>query len=124
MDAVRISAELEALIRDANAIVRWQFPRWLRPFLMRDVVGITFGRRIYLASRATESQIDSLLRHELAHVRQINRIGLVTFYWRYGVEFARNVCSGMSVDNAYRHISFEREAFAAETYNRGPGTAE
>jgi hypothetical protein len=122
--AAHFSEELLDLVREARAIVRPRFPWWLRPFLMRDVAGITLGRRIYLSPAANASSVESLLRHELAHVRQINRLGILRFYWRYAVEFLRNVRGGMSVSDAYRHISFEEEAFAAETYNRVPGTTE
>lgn len=123
--ARHFSEEVEHAIGEAKALVRRGFPWWLRPFLMRNVVAITLGRRIYLSASAGDHAIDSLLRHELTHVRQVNRLGLMPFYWRYAVEFARNLRSGMSLDGAYRHISFEEEAFAAEaeTYNRGSGTA-
>jgi hypothetical protein len=118
------SEELDAAIAEARAIVRRPFPWWLRPFVVRNVIGITLGRHIYLSTGASGEAIERLLRHELTHVRQINRLGVVGFYWRYLAEFARNVSRGMSFDAAYRHISFEQEAFASETYNRHPGTAE
>ena len=67
---------------------------------------------------------ESLLRHELTHVRQMGDLGLLRFGWRYLFEYFRNRFSGMAVDAAYRNISFEREAFAAETYNRRTGKDE
>ena len=76
---------------------------------MRGVAGITIGRRVYVAS-----DDESLLRHELAHVRQVAALGFVRFYWRYAVEYVRNRRAGMSPSDAYRNISFEREALAAE----------
>jgi hypothetical protein len=120
----RFGEELDAAIAEARAIVRQPFPWWLRPFVVRGVIGITLVRRIYISTTASGEAIERLLRHELTHVRQINRLGVVRFYWRYLAEFARNIRRGMSFDAAYRHISFEEEAFAAETYNRLPGTAE
>ena len=72
---------------------------------MRGVEGITIGRRVYVAR-----DDESLIRHELVHVKQIERIGAARFYWRYFVEYIRNRRSGMSSDEAYRNISFEREA--------------
>lgn len=48
-------------------------------------------------------------------------LGLLRFVWRYLREYVRNRLSGMPADAAYRNISFEREAFAAETYNRRTG---
>src|SRR2546430_2323559 len=59
-------------------------------------------------------ELEPLLRHEYAHVRQIERRGVVRFYVRYAVEYAMNRLRGMRHDTAYRAISFEREAFAAE----------
>jgi hypothetical protein len=81
---------------------------------MRDVVGITLGRRIYLSANVAESQVEGFLRHELTHVRQINRVGLFPFYWQYIREYIRNRRAGMGPAEAYRRISFEQEARAAE----------
>jgi hypothetical protein len=110
--------DLNEAVNAAKARVRFAFPWWLRPFLMRGVVGITLGRRIYLAPGLAEEQLERFVRHELAHVRQIARHGLLGFYWRYIVEYVRNRRRGMSSGEAYRSISFEMEALAAEkTYN-------
>jgi hypothetical protein len=106
------------LIEEAGAVVAVGFPWWLRPFLMRGVVAITIGRRIWVRSAPVAEE---LLRHELTHVRQMTELGLLHFVCRYLYEYARNRLSGMSADAAYRNISFEREAFSAETYNRRTG---
>ena len=90
----------------------------MRPFLMRGVIAITLGRRIWVRSAPVE---ESLLRHELTHVRQMRDLGLIVFGWRYLFEYFRHRLSGMPGDAAYRNISFEQEAFAAETYNRRTG---
>jgi hypothetical protein len=55
-----------------------------------------------------------LLRHELAHVAQIERLGLLRFLWRYLREFATLYIRLRSVAAAYVSISFEIEARAAE----------
>ena len=47
-------------------------------------------------------------------VRQVAELGLIPFLWRYGSEYLRYRRSGLSRDQAYRAISFERDAFAAE----------
>ncbi|HEX9460646.1 MAG TPA: DUF4157 domain-containing protein [Thermoanaerobaculia bacterium] len=93
------------------AIVRIGYPWWLRPFVHRNVVAITFGRRIYLAE---EGAGEAILRHELVHVRQAEELGLVRFLGRYIAEYVRNRRRGMGHDEAYRAISFEVEAFTAE----------
>ena len=94
------------------------FPWWMRPFLVRGVDALTLGRRVWVRAGAHS---DALLKHELAHVRQMRELGLIRFLWRYFGEYLRNRLAGMSSHDAYRNISFEREAFAAETYNRRTG---
>ena len=89
--------------------IRIGFPWWLRPLLMRGVDGITIGRRVYI-----RRDDEILIRHELAHVKQIAENGFLRFYWLYVVEYIRNRRRGMSSADAYRNISFEREALAAE----------
>jgi len=99
-------------MRPAEAIVRIGYPWWLRPFLHRNTIAITLGRRIYIAA---EHVSDALLRHELVHVRQAGELGTARFLWRYAAEYLRNRRRGMTHDAAYRAISFEAEAFAAES---------
>jgi hypothetical protein len=103
---------------EERAIVRIGFPWWLRPLLMKEVAAITLGRRIWIRA---DARSESLLRHELMHVRQMRDLGIIRFGWRYLREYVRNRLGGMPADAAYRNISFEREAFAAETYNPGTG---
>jgi len=98
-------------MRSTEAIVRIGYPWWLRPFLHRRTIAITFGRRIYVADGHAS---DALLRHERVHVRQAAELGVLRFLWRYAAEYVRNRRRGMTHDEAYRAISFEREAFAAE----------
>ncbi|HSP16854.1 MAG TPA: DUF4157 domain-containing protein [Thermoanaerobaculia bacterium] len=90
------------------------FPWWLRPFLTRGVIAITLGRRIYLSGVIAEGELERLLRHELTHVRQIARLGVIRFYWLYAAEYVSLRRRGMSPAEAYRNLSFEVEALAAE----------
>jgi hypothetical protein len=93
------------------------FPWWLKPFLGREVIGITLGRTIYVSEKyVTDSaaKVERLLRHELVHVQQVNRLGVLRFLWRYVAEYVRNLRSGMPSGEAYRKISFEVEAYEAE----------
>jgi hypothetical protein len=98
-------------VRDARATLHIGYPWWLRPLLVKNVVAITLGRRIYVRGAID----DRVIRHELAHVRQVNRLGLTVFIVRYVYEFVRNLVRERSLDRAYRSISFEREAYEAET---------
>jgi hypothetical protein len=112
-----ISQDLRASLAEADARVRFDFPRWLRPILFRGVAAITLGRRIYLAPETVHQplpEVEALLRHELTHVRQAVRLGLPTFIYRYVSEYIDLRLAGRTAAQAYREISFEREAFAEE----------
>jgi hypothetical protein len=94
----------------AGVIVKYRFPWWLRPFLLRGVAGITLGRRVYIEG----SDPEGILRHELVHVDQIARLGMARFYWVWIREYFAHRSRGCSPAEAYRRISLEIEAFAAE----------
>ena len=108
-----LSQELVEAIESERASIRSPFPLWLRPMVMREVDAITLGRRIYIREEAAP-HLDRLVRHELEHVRQIRRQGILRFYLAYLFEYGRNRVRGMSGVEAYRAISFEREAEAEE----------
>ncbi|HYI08951.1 MAG TPA: hypothetical protein VEK57_07750 [Thermoanaerobaculia bacterium] len=105
---------IEEAITSARARLRIGYPWWLRPLLLRDVAAITLGRCIYVRHDIRPASLERLLRHELAHIRQIERHGLFGFYWRYLAEFGGHLWRERSVSRAYRLISFEVEAAAAE----------
>ena len=86
----------------------------MRLLLPRNVAAITLGRRIWIARELPPAEMEVLLRHELVHVRQMERHGVFVFLVRYLREYLANRVRGMGHDAAYRAISFEREAFAAE----------
>lgn len=105
------------MITELRARVRFGYPWWLRPWLARNVAAITLGRTIWVSRAFADvapMQLERLLRHELAHVRQVLRLGLVRFLWRYVAEFVRHYARLRSVHAAYERISFEVEARAAE----------
>lgn len=81
---------------------------------MRNVAAITLGRRIWISPSVPEVSRERLLRHERVHVTQMCRLGIVRFLIVYVWEYLRNRLRGLSADEAYRRISFEKEAFAAE----------
>lgn len=105
---------LEHDVSRSRASIHLGYPWWLRPFLQRGVIAITLGRRIYVGKMLAGAKFERLLRHELAHVRQVNRLGLLVFLWRYLGEYARNWVRLRSSAAAYAAISFEIEACAAE----------
>lgn len=109
------SEPIRRAIAENAAKIRFGYPWWLRLMLARDVIGIALGRRIYLRGDAPAASIERLLRHELVHVRQANRLGLPLFMVRYVLEFLRHWRRLRSIPRAYSSISFEIEARAAET---------
>jgi hypothetical protein len=111
---MRLSDDLQAMIGKTRARVRMRFPWWLRPFLGQGVVAITLGRFVYVQATIAEEKIERSLRHELVHVQQIARLGIIRFYWRYLREYIALRRSGLPSAEAYQRISFEKEAFAAE----------
>ena len=56
-----------------------------------------------------------LLNHERIHLRQQAELGILPFYVWYGLEYIMARFKGEKHYQAYRNISFEREAFANET---------
>ncbi|MGA7613913.1 MAG: DUF4157 domain-containing protein [Thermoanaerobaculia bacterium] len=104
-------------IRDLGAIVHPGYPWWLSPLLRRGVLAITLGRRIYLSGEAVSllrAGSTEILRHELVHVEQARRLGLIRFLVRYLFEYVRNRLRRLPPAAAYAAISFEVEAAMAE----------
>lgn len=58
----------------------------------------------------SESQITSLLVHEVTHVRQFRRMGVATFAASYLSDYLRGRRSGLSHFDAYEAIELEKEA--------------
>jgi hypothetical protein len=116
---------LSDLIEESTARVRFGYPVWLRPFLQRNVIGITLGRRVFLSQQLLErsdEELQRIVRHELAHVRQVHQLGLLRFLWRYVREYLSLRRKGLSSSKAYAAISFEVEAVAAERTPPETGT--
>ena len=89
--------------------------------LLTTVAGanaIVFGRRVFLSKSASACVADAaqdatrLLAHELSHVAQYRRFGAAAFLGRYVGEYLRGRLDGLDHRQAYRAISFEREAEA------------
>lgn len=55
-----------------------------------------------------------VLAHELVHCEQYAEHGTVRFLWRYAAAYVSGRRTGLSHDEAYREIPFEREARNAE----------
>lgn len=65
------------------------------------------------------------IRHEEIHKKQMIEMLVIFFYLWYCVEFLVRLCMYRNQKEAYRNISFEREAYANDSmipYKRKPFT--
>jgi len=51
-----------------------------------------------------------LIYHEARHVQQMTELGFIKFYFLYVFEWIRNIVQGQKSMEAYRNISFEKDA--------------
>jgi hypothetical protein len=105
---------------DGRLVVKLKEHHWLPALLAKlslgavSVEAVTIRRSIYFKGKV----IDWMIPHEVEHVRQQHRLGMVRFLAAYWWEFARGLLSGKGLLNAYRDISFEREARRANPYEK------
>lgn len=85
--------------------VVWHFTNhWLPRKL--GVTAITLGHNVLWRDVVRRASY----WHELQHVAQYERVGLLRFWCRYLWEYARNRGYGDDHEEAYRSISFEADA--------------
>lgn len=85
---------------------------WLfRLPLLRRYSAIVLGRRCYTKSAY---YTEKLIRHELVHQEQMDRVGVLAFYLIYLRDYLWNLIRFRDHDRAYREIPFEVEAYARE----------
>jgi hypothetical protein len=83
----------------------------IRGFFPLNWFGIR-GIVLYPLILYASSQPDSALeQHENIHWQQIMVNGVFSFYWNYVLEYLKGRQRGLSHDQAYREISFEKEAY-------------
>jgi hypothetical protein len=106
---------MRVMVEASGVRVRAGFPWWLRPLLERSVIGVALGRTIYV-SRYLEGGVylDRLVRHELAHLRQMREEGLPRFLYLYFRDYVELRAQGLSHTAAYLAIPFEIEARRSE----------
>lgn len=79
--------------------------RFLKPFRINAIVLYPF---ILFYDK---EPVEEIIRHEMVHIDQIKRLGVGKFYALYLYEYLKGRKNGLSHDEAYRNISFEREAY-------------
>lgn len=111
---MRNQSSMTAEPSPGRARIRVGFPFLLAPFLRRSVLAITLGRTVWIHPRVLERGPDALkllVEHELVHVAQYQRDGFFPFLLRYLSEYLRGRWMGRSHYEAYRAVSYEREAW-------------
>ena len=112
---------LSEMVRSGEVRIRVGFPPVISLILAENVVAITFGRNIWIHPRVVERVPDFLnpiLRHELAHVAQYKRDGMLRFLGRYLFEYFRGRFRGLGHQQSYASISYEIEARSCERSDR------
>ena len=60
---------------------------------------------------ASQNPSTTLMNHEMIHVMQIKKHGLMTFYFSYLKQYIKFRIKGLNHQNSYHSISFEIEAY-------------
>ena len=85
--------------------------------LGRFVIGITLYPYIFLkksyVDKMTPEKLKETINHESIHVRQEEQLLVIFFYLWYGIEFFIKFLK--YGNDAYKNLSFEREAYANES---------
>lgn len=91
----------------------WPAGRLMRRFWRHGISGITHGRLVFVDPEVMKGDPDRLARlvvHELVHVRQFVAAGYVRFVLSYLKDYWRGRIGGLSPRDAYREVTYEREA--------------
>lgn len=84
-------------------------------FLGKNTIGLTFWPFIFLKKsyfdKAGKAALQTTINHEKIHIRQQAELLVIPFYIWYFLEFFIKSWSTSTIDDAYRSISFEREAY-------------
>src|SRR5690554_188277 len=94
---------------------------WNELFVLSErssIVGIVVFGIVFLSRRARSYvplRLFCVLNHECIHVRQWIETGFILFAVWYPLEYLIRRLQFSSWDEAYRNISFEREAYANES---------
>jgi hypothetical protein len=99
---------------------RIKYRHWIFKLpLARHYRGMVIGRTILFKGSEMEIPL-KLLRHELIHIEQIERIGITRFYCTYFRDYLANLWRFRNHDTAYRSIPFEQEAYERQKLSSDP----
>lgn len=103
---------------DPTTIEVRQAPRWFMALWARGIVAVAMPWAIYLTpammqrynAGAEPQRMGTLLVHELAHIEQVKRLGVVRHVLQYVSDYLRARLRGRRHWDAYRQIRLEVEA--------------
>ena len=82
------------------------------PWLPSGAHGLTLGRLVLVTDDSVRDGTSRLMAHELVHVDQYARLGVVRFLRRYVADYLRHRRRGLAHHDAYLAIGMEQEARA------------
>ncbi len=103
-----------------------RFEHWYPKRILLPLFGltaITLGRTLYFA-RSKQNVSITLIKHEVIHVHQMERLGLIRFGLRYFGEYTWNFLRMWDRNRAYLAISFEAEAYGKQNRVMGQDEAD
>jgi hypothetical protein len=114
-DAGYDTAALRSRIAPVNpdTINIWPASPLFRLFWRKGIEGVTYWRYVIVDAdvlRGDRNRLARLVIHELVHVHQFSTVGYLPFVFSYVRQYLFGRLRGLSGYDAYRAISFEREA--------------
>lgn len=83
-----------------------RYNHWLPKML--KVNAITLWPFIFFGAKSPGAK---LIVHEMKHIHQIGKVGVVRFYVSYLLFYVAYRVQGKDHDSAYRYIPYEKEAY-------------
>ena len=90
-------------------MVKEHYNHWLPKLLNAE--GVTLGSHIFYYDDDVSYRT---FTHEMVHVEQYRKYGVPLFLLIYVIHYVIGRLKGLSHDEAYRNICFEKEAFEKE----------
>lgn len=98
--------------------IKVRYDSWLlKIFTPRNVKAVTLYPYIFIRHRRSEEILNfkqKTLKHEMIHVEQIRRLGVLTFYFDYFYQYLNGLWSTLNHSAAYAQISYEVDAYTRE----------
>jgi hypothetical protein len=92
---------------------KWLDARWL-PEVLRCEAFVFYPFIVFKEDK--DKVPKTTVRHELIHIRQLKRDGLIKSTVLYTYYYVKNYLRYKDFDKAYREIPYEKEAYKKERY--------